>query len=412
MQFCFASFTSSVALRAFLLLTLSAASAVAESRLTNVSVRSVAGSDSETLIVGFAISGPGTKSMLVRGVGPELSRYGVPDIVMDPELRLYSSGSEVIAENDNWGGSSSLSDTFASVGAFPLPANSKDAAILRPLSAGNYFVHAASRSGPGVALVEAYAVDSATGPALTNVSARSFSGRGASVLTVGFSITGSGHKTVLIRGVGAALTRYGVTGVLDDPKLTLFSEHETVLGTNDNWLPSAGWGQAFTAVGAFPLRVGTRDSALVVSLLPGNYTAQVSGANATSGVSLIEVYDLANLLPSTVYVLQPVENEVPERFWAYLPTGERVAPIPISKQPPTYPYAARVAAIEGEANILFVVGTSGSVTDAMILDATDLPLGQSALSAVRSWKFQPGTVNGKTAPILMLVPIIFQLNQG
>jgi TonB family protein len=217
---------------------------------------------------------------------------------------------------------------------------------------------------------------------------------------------------LLIRGVGAALAQYGVTGVLNDPKLTLFSEHQTVLGTNDNWLSSAGWGQAFSAVGAFSLGVGTRDSALVVSLLPGNYMAQVSGADSTSGVALIEVYDVAQTMPSSVYVLQPVENDVPERFVAYLPIGERVPPIPISKQPPIYPYAARVAGIEGEANILFVVGTSGSVTDAMILDATDLPLGQSALSAVRSWKFQPGTVNGKTAPILMLVPIIFQLNQG
>lgn len=413
MRVSFASFTSSVAHRAFLLLTLSAVSAGAQPRLTNVSVRSVAGSGSETLIVGFGISGSGTKSMLLRGIGPALSGFGVPGVVGDPQLRLFGSETAPIAENDNWGGSATLTAAFTSVGAFDLAPSSKDAAILRALPAGTYSVHATSTTGSGVALVEGYDVDSGTSTAaLTNVSARSFSGQGASVLTVGFSITGSGRKTLVIRAVGPTLSQYGVGGVLNDPTLTLFSEKGTILGTNDNWLSSAGWGRAFAQVGAFDLATGARDSALVVSLGQGNYTAQALGANSTTGVSLIEVYDVTTTLPSSVYVLQPVENEVPPTFAINRPNGQLVPPTPVLKQPPVYPYAHRVAGIEGEANILFVVGANGLVTEAMVLNATDFALGQSALTAVKSWIFQPGTIDGKAAPILMQVPIIFQLNPG
>jgi hypothetical protein len=99
---------------------------------------------------------------------------------------------------------------------------------------------------------------------------------------------------VLVRGVGPALTAFGVTGALGDPRLEVFRDGN-VLGRNDDW-ESGGAGPAVktasSAVGAFPLAAGSRDAALVLNLFPGAYTAQVSGAGDLAGTALVEVYEV------------------------------------------------------------------------------------------------------------------------
>ncbi len=90
-------------------------------RLVNLSVRANAGSGSETLIGGFAISGSGQKSVLIRGDGPSLSAFGVSGFLPDPELLLFENFNPTpIASNSGWGGSSLLSSTFTQVGAFAI----------------------------------------------------------------------------------------------------------------------------------------------------------------------------------------------------------------------------------------------------------------------------------------------------
>ena len=128
-------------------------------RLINLSVRTTAGAGSDTLIVGFVISGAGGRSLLVRGVGPTLQNFGVSGVLADPRILLFS-GSTQMASNDDWGqatNASTISSTATTVGAFPLPGGSRDSAWLNSLPAGGYTVQVGGAGGAtGVALMEAY----------------------------------------------------------------------------------------------------------------------------------------------------------------------------------------------------------------------------------------------------------------
>ena len=150
-------------------------------------------------------------------------------------------------------------------------------------------------STTGVALTEVYDIDTALGSKLIGVAARMNVTAGEGTLIAGFAIAGNAPKTVLIRGVGPTLSVFGVTGVLADPQITVFSG-STVLANNDNWETSSGMTAALVAatarVGAFALPAGSRDAALLVTLQPGSYTVQVTGVGATAGVALIEVYEV------------------------------------------------------------------------------------------------------------------------
>ncbi|HEY1109945.1 MAG TPA: hypothetical protein VGE76_14950, partial [Opitutaceae bacterium] len=145
----------------------------------------------------------------------------------------------------------------------------------------------------GVAIVEVYEADQATST-LVNLSCRARVGTGADILIAGFVIGGTEPKRMLVRGIGPTLGALGVTGTLADPKLDILRQGAASdalpLGSNDNW--DAALATTFSAVGAFPLTAGSRDAALVVTLPPGTYTAQLSGVGGTTGVGLIEVYEL------------------------------------------------------------------------------------------------------------------------
>lgn len=270
-------------------------------RLTNVSVRNAAGSGSQTLIAGFVISGSGSKPLLVRGVGPTLVNYGVTDALASPQLQVIAKNSgQTVAQNTRWGGSSALADTFTSVGAFPLDANSADDALMTtlPVVDGGYTANIAGvNNTTGTALVEVYDLDPSTGSGVTsrlvNVSARAEVGPGNNVLVAGFAISGNVPKQLLIRGVGPTLATYGVTGALADPKLEIY-RHGVLVQSNDDWGGDATVSAAFSKVAAFPLdSSNSKDAALLVTLPPDSYTAQVSAAaNTAGGVALIEVYEM------------------------------------------------------------------------------------------------------------------------
>src|SRR5208283_2076949 len=97
----------------------------------------------------------------------------------------------------------------------------------------------------------------------------------------------------LIRGAGPALAQFGVSGTLPDPLLQLYQGGATVIGSNAGWGGDAQIALTAASVGAFSWGVGaTADSALLVTLAPGAYTAEVSGASGDTGVALVEVYDV------------------------------------------------------------------------------------------------------------------------
>jgi hypothetical protein len=164
-----------------------------------------------------------------------------------PKITLFR-GNTWVAENDTWGGTPDLVSTFVRLGAFALVNSSLDAALLSTVSGG----HTLQVFGPaGNVLVELYDAGDGLTPRLTNLSARNRVGTGADILIVGLVIDGTAPKSLLVRAVGPGLSAFGVTGVLADPKVGVFTSTQTRIAENDTWDP--GLAATFAAAGAFPL---------------------------------------------------------------------------------------------------------------------------------------------------------------
>jgi PKD repeat protein len=269
------------------------------SRITNFAARAISGPGDQTLIMGFVVSGD-NKNILVRGIGPTLSAFGITNPLADPLLTLFDN-TGAVATNDDWSTTSTgqsqsatIGATAARVGAFALPADSKDSSLLFTVNNGAHTTGLLRpNSTTGVALTEIYDLDTVLGSRLVNVSARMNVTGGEGTLIAGFSIAGTVPKQVLIRGVGPALAQFGVSGVLADPMIAVYSG-STQIYSNDNWEAGTSTAAQISAaaaqVGAFALPAGSKDAVLLVTLQPGNYTVLVSGGTAT-GVALIEIYD-------------------------------------------------------------------------------------------------------------------------
>jgi hypothetical protein len=254
------------------------------SRLANLSVRTAL-AENQNLTVGFVTSA--SKRILVRAVGPTLRTVAaVSDYMADPRLVLASNG-QTAAQNDNW--DASLSSNFAELGAFALDGGSKDAALVHSVNGP----HTAEISGvgSGIVLVEVYDAEARSSARLTNVSARSKVGVGDNVLIAGLVIGGVAPHTLLIRGVGPAMRDlFGVQGVLVDPKIEIFDQAGRLLAENDNW--DASLTGTFANVGAFALPSGSKDAAVLVTLMPGAYSAKVLGVGNTQGDAIAEIYEV------------------------------------------------------------------------------------------------------------------------
>lgn len=263
--------------------------------LANLSIRATTGPGERALIAGFVVRGAGAKNVVVRGIGPGLTPLGVDNALPAPVLAVASASALALARNDRWDAAATPPSLFAAIGAFPLAAGSADTALQFALPTGSYtatLTDAASRTG--AALVEIYEAD-ATSDRLVNLSARAFVGPGAGLGIAGFVVRGEQPGRYLIRGVGPGLARFGLTGVLADPVLTLTTNYGTFLATNRGWSGNANsvdLAVAAAELGAFPLASGSRDAALLVTLAPGEYTAQLTGAGEGSGLALLEVYEV------------------------------------------------------------------------------------------------------------------------
>ncbi len=265
-------------------------------RITGLSIRSQAGTGSQTLITGFSLGGAGTKPILVRATGPALAGFGVPGTLPDPKIELAPLGGAAFATNDDWGGTTDLRNTFTAVGAFPIAdAASKDAALLVAPVAGGYTATVTGANlGTGVALVEVYDAGTGNTPRLTALSARTQVGTAADALVAGFSVSGNVPKKLLIRATGPTLGAFGVSGSLVDPVLEVRPLGvDNIVATSDDWRGTAALKAAYASVGAFPFaNDDSKDAAIVIELPPGGYTATVLGKANTTGVALIEVYEL------------------------------------------------------------------------------------------------------------------------
>ncbi|HTZ21940.1 MAG TPA: glycoside hydrolase family 30 beta sandwich domain-containing protein [Opitutaceae bacterium] len=260
-------------------------------RLTALSVRTFSGSGDNVLIPGFIVAGADAatpKPVVLRGVGPGLAQYSVTGFLADPVISIYS-GANVIGQNDDWD-AVALRPTFVRLGLDNLTPGSRDAAAQVSFPAGGYTVVVGGKNqATGVVLAEVYESD-ASNARLTALSARATAGTGDQTLIGGFIIGGSGTERVIIRGLGPALAS-SVSGFLSDPRIDLYSG-STVIQSNDNWVDTPDMRANFASVGLAPLTTGSRDAAMVAQLPPGAYTVQLSGVNGTTGVALIEIYEL------------------------------------------------------------------------------------------------------------------------
>jgi hypothetical protein len=271
------------------------------SQIINFSARAFSGVGSDTLIVGFGISGNGM-NLLVRGIGPGLQQFGVSNYLPNPILTLYDNSGAVEATDAGWEVNSSgqndgslIASTAAEAGAFPLAANSTDSALLVTVPSGVHTTGLLTTNGAeGVGLIEIYDVGGNRFASLTNVSARMEVTPGDGVLIAGLVIVGNAPKTVLIRGVGPTLSDFGVTGALADPSITVFSG-ATQVASNTGWGTGSNNVSQIVSVsaqvGAFALPTGSNDCALLLTLQPGAYTVVVTSVSNSTGVALIEVYD-------------------------------------------------------------------------------------------------------------------------
>ncbi len=248
--------------------------------LANISTRAVVGTNANVLIGGFIVTGTQPKKVIVRAVGPSLP---LPGTLLDPALALYDASGGVIATNDNWGQSAN-SGEIADSGVAPSHPN--ESAILVDLAPGSYTaVVAGVNQAVGTALVEVYDLGGAADSKLANISTRALIEGGNDVLIGGLIVEGSSNADVIIRAIGPSL---GMPGAMADPTLELRDASGTLLGSNDNWRSTQQ--SAIIQTGVAP--TNDAESAIVTSFPPGSYTAIVRGANGTTGIAVVEVYQL------------------------------------------------------------------------------------------------------------------------
>ena len=253
----------------------------------NLSSRGLVSGGDNVLIGGFIITGTDPKTLVLRALGPSLSSFGLSGLLRDPVLRVYNSSHTLIASNDNW---QSDPNHFVVESNGLAPANSLESAIAQTLAPGAYTVIVSGKDAtPGIGLVELYDVSPLSNSKLVNMSARGSVGTVDNVLISGFIVGEVESATVVVRALGPSLASFGVSGVLSDPVLTIYDSKGSAIATNDNW-HDANNATDIQRNGLAP--PNAIDSAIMLHLPAGSYTAIVRGANAATGNALVEVYDL------------------------------------------------------------------------------------------------------------------------
>jgi hypothetical protein len=240
------------------------------------------------------VHGNQPKNVIIRAIGPELSQFGVPNFLADPTLELHNGNGALIALNDDW--QTNQAQEIQNSGH--APEDPRESAIIANLPPDNYtaIVRGVNRT-TGVALVEVYDLSPSLQSILSNISTRSLVETGDDVMIGGFIVQGTQPKDVIIRAIGPELSQFGVLDFLADPTLELHNGTGALIASNNNWQHTIIGGiitddqvQNIQNSGHAP--ADASESAIIANLPPGNYTAVVRGVNNTTGVALVEVYDL------------------------------------------------------------------------------------------------------------------------
>jgi hypothetical protein len=282
---------------------LASAELYTSAHLGNISTRGFVQTGDNVVIGGFMVQGSQPKRVIIRAIGPDLTQYGVPNALANPTLELHDGTGALIASNNNWvstiiGGIITSNQVREIQASGYAPGDARESAIIADVAPGNYTaIVSGVNDMTGVALVEVYDLSPDTASILGNISSRAFVQTGDNVMIGGFIVQGTQTKRVIIRAIGPELTQYGVPNALANPTLELHDSTGALIATNDNWRTTIIGGiittnqvREITASGLAP--ADGRESAIIAELPAGNYTAILRGVNDTTGVALVEVYDL------------------------------------------------------------------------------------------------------------------------
>ena len=258
------------------------------SHFANISTRMDVGTGNNVMIAGFIVSGSQSKTVIIRALGPTLGSYGVANALSDPMLELHDSSGATIATNDDWQTGSQASQISSSGYA---PNNSNEPALIATLAAGAYTaIVRGYNNSTGIALVEVYEFDTLS-TRLSNISTRGQVGTNQNVLIGGLIISGSTSKKLIVRAIGPSLASppFSLAGTLSNPTLELHDTSGNLLASNDDW-GSGTQAAAISASGYQPSNA--KESAIIATLASGNYTAIVRGVNDSTGIAVVDAYDL------------------------------------------------------------------------------------------------------------------------
>ena len=267
--------------------------AVPPAQLQNISTRLRVQTGDNALIGGFIITGTDPKRVIVRALGPSIrsNNVPVPGRLTDPVLEFHAGST--VTTNDNWKVKSDGGSQQAEIEATGIPPqNDLESALVRTLSPGPYTaVMRGNGGGTGIGLVEVYDLGQASASMLANISSRGFVDVDDNVMIGGF-IAGSvdrGNTRVVVRALGPSLSNSGVPNTLQNPILEVRDANGGQIANNDDWQNHPG-SSAVVAAGLAP--GDTRESAIFTIITPGQYSAIVRGVSGTTGVGLVEIYNL------------------------------------------------------------------------------------------------------------------------
>jgi hypothetical protein len=262
--------------------------------VANVSTRLFVGKDDEALFQGFIVQGPvgSTKKLLIRGLGPFLENFQITGFLANPTLDIFEGGNKV-ATNDDWrstqiGGIITADQSQEIAGSGLAPSNEQEAAIIANLAPGNFTaVVRGFGNTTGIGLVDAFDLSAASAAKVVNFSTRGLVQPGNKLLTAGFIIQ-NGSVRAVIRAIGPSLTGppFNITNALPDTTLQLRDQNGGLVQENDDW--ETDQKQELEAIGLQP--TNPKEAALVRTVPPGQYSAQVRGKPEGTGIGVVEVY--------------------------------------------------------------------------------------------------------------------------
>jgi hypothetical protein len=254
----------------------------------NLSTRARVDVGDKVVIGGFIITGNDSKKLVVRGLGPSLTKFNLSGVLLDPVLELRQSNGSLILMNDNWKDTQRVQIE----GSIYQPSDDRESVIVATLPAATYTVTLSGKNQTsGIGVVEVYDNDQEADSELANISTRGFVQTGDNVMIGGFMLGfGSGNARIAVRGLGPSLSQFGLSNVLADPTLELHDSNGATLVSNDDWQSDSVSAAQLTANGL--ALQNPKESGIFTSLPPGAFTAILAGQSGGIGIGVVEIYNL------------------------------------------------------------------------------------------------------------------------